>query len=84
MNNNKYGKGCSTIPENLINYSPQYDRETIKNERGKKLVYHKFEKGYSIFSDDPSSFLTEDDLNSNWESFNWFDDFVKEFNINVL
>ena len=78
-----YGENCSNISKELINYPEPKIITCLKNKNGKKIIYHPW-SGYSIFSDDPKSYLTVDDLNCEWEEFNWFTDLVQEHNIRII
>jgi len=91
MNEIKLGKDFSVIPETLVPYKGELKNcLMIKSLRGKRLVYYHpspqilFDGGYRILTNDPSSFLTFDDLNDEWKECDWFTDFIITNNINLI
>lgn len=91
VNEVKLGKDFSTIPERIVPYKGELKNcLMIRSSRGKKLIYYSpsphilLDGEYRIMTNDPSSFLTWDDINDEWKEEDWFTDFIITNKINLI
>jgi len=67
MIENYYGLNQKIIPKDAIPFNePLLDGEMIENTKGTKIMWDKDWHGYRIFTDNPSQFLSNDDIYSQW------------------
>lgn len=68
MDERYYGLNQQFIPKDVVPFDgPLQDRDRIENSNGVQLIWIDKHKGFLLFTDDPTKYLSINNLYSQWK-----------------